>query len=155
MNNIEADRLVWLDADSIVKNPFHPQLIEVMCSNHVLSVHFGVKHLVNDNEYFSCETGFFILNKKHVQFQRFKEVYTDIYHNDKHQDLRRFYDGEVYGKTVKILESEGAKMLDLNTDQKHKTPIPRSLIAPYLTHNKAGIKDKLTNEILEEMYNIK
>lgn len=155
MNNLDADRIVWLDADSIIKNPFHPQFIEILCNNHILSVHFGVNHVVNDKSYFSCETGFFILNKRHVQFERFKEVYSDIYHNDKHSDLRRFYDGEVYGKTVSILESEGAKMIDLNPGQKHKSPIPRSLLAPYVTHNKAGIKDELTNEILEEKYGLK
>ena len=155
MNTISADRIVWLDADTIIKAPFHPHLIEILCPSNVLSVHLGVHHAVGDKKYFSCETGFFILNKTHPMFKRFKSVYADIYFNDKKDDLRRFYDGEVYGKTVEILQAEGAEMLDLNPEQRHKTPIPRSLLAPYISHNKAGIKDDLTNEILEEIYSLK
>jgi hypothetical protein len=151
MNNIDCDRLVWLDADSVLTLPIHQQLINFMCPNDTLSSHFKVRHYENNQIYTSCETGFFILNKKHKNFQDFKNIYTDIYINDDYKNLRRFYDGEVYGETVLRLEANGVKMQDLNPGS-HKTPISRSLLAPYFLHLKAGLKDNYTNEILEEKF---
>lgn len=146
LENIECDRILWMDADTELKDKLHLQLLDLVTADDILSTHFGVKHLKDDKEYFSCETGFFILNKKHRLFSNFLETYKDIYINDDYKNLRRFYDGEVYGETVLRLENKGAKMLDLNPKQLHKTPIPRSILAPYITHYKAGLKDLKEHE---------
>ena len=70
------------------------------------------------------------------------------YNEDLGYSLRRFYDGEVYGTVVAEMEQQGAKLLDLNRDHSIKTPMPRSVIAPYITHFKAGRKDSVTNDEL-------
>ena len=140
-NLTEYDRLMWVDADTIIKAPIHQQLLDLIAPDDVLSSHFSVWHEKNDKIYHSCETGFFILNTRHSGFEEFRRTYTDIYYNDKSEDLRRFYDGEVYGKTVELMEAKGHKMMNLNPG-KHKTPISRSLMNPYITHYKAGLKDK-------------
>ena len=151
MNNIDCDRLIWLDADSVVKMPLHGQLVNFMCPDDVLSSHFKVAHVEKGVRYESCETGFFILNKNHPNFNEFKNTYTEIYHKDQNKNIRRFYDGEVYGETVRRLEENGVKMVNLNPGP-HKTPIPRSLLGPYFQHFKAGLKDNISNDILEERY---
>jgi hypothetical protein len=149
MENIECDRLIWADGDSQAISEINMQLLDLISPDNVLSTHFGVKHKVKDQSYFSCETGFFILNKTHQMFEKFKETYKSIYINDDYKNLRRFYDGEVYGETVLRLEAEGAEYLELNPAQKHKTPIPRSLLSPYITHYKAGLKDVIDFSTLE------
>lgn len=143
MENIDADRIIWLDADTQLTKDIHPQLLEFISSDDVLSTHFGVTHERDDRKYFSCETGFFILNKTHRKFNEFKNTYKQIYCNDDYTSLRRFYDGEVYGETVQRLANKGAKMLELNPGLIHKTPIPRSILDPYITHFKAGVKDNI------------
>lgn len=150
---IACDRLIWIDADTIMKASIPLQLLYLISPNDTLSTHFSVWHDVEGKTYHSCETGFFILNKNHPAFQEFVDTYEDIYINDKHQDLRRFYDGEVYGKTVRILEAKGNKMLDLNL-HKINTPIPKSVLAPYINHMKAGAKDTMTNDIIEQKYKV-
>lgn len=155
MNNIECDRIIWFDADIIVDNKIPLQLLELISPNNVLSTHYGVSHdwPSDDNptrKSFSCETGFFILNKQHKKFNDFKEIYTKIYINDLHSNIRRFYDGEVYGETVRLLEKSGAKMLDLNPGNIHKTPIPRSIMSPYISHHKAGLKDTIDYASIEK-----
>lgn len=149
MNNIECDRLIWLDADSIITLPIHNELIRFISPSDTLSSHFKVQHVKDDKVYTSCETGFFILNKTHPNFKDFRNTYTEIYIKDQHQNLRRFYDGEVYGETVLRLEAKGIKMVNLNPGP-HKTPISRSVIAPYFQHFKAGLKDRINNETLSE-----
>lgn len=150
---IDCDRLIWIDADTIIKTDIPDQLLNLIAPEDVLSTHFSVWHDVDRKIFHSCETGFFILNKKHPAFQEFVDTYRDIYVNDKYHDLRRFYDGEVYGKTVELLEAKGNKMLNLNL-HKLKTPIPKSVLAPYIDHMKAGAKDGVDNEILEKRFKL-
>ena len=151
MDRFKCDRLVWVDADCIFVNNMPRMLLELISPDDVLSTHFSVWHQKNDKEYHSCETGFFILNKNHSGYREFCDLYADIYYNDrdKELDLRRFYDGEVYGKCVEIMEAKGHKMLNLNP-AKHKTPISRSVIAPYIEHYKAGLKDKVDFATLQD-----
>jgi len=141
MQNIDCERLIWLDADTIIKAQMPTQLFDLITPDDVLSTHFSVWHTKDEIEYHSCETGFFILNTKHAGYKDFYNTYRDIYYNDKTQGLRRFYDGEVYGKTVELMEEKGHKMLNLNP-ARHKTPMSRSVISPYITHYKAGLKDR-------------
>lgn len=140
MQNLECEKLIWLDADTVIQTVMPRQLLDLITPSDVLSTHFSVWHTSENIEYHSCETGFFILNKTHPGFDDFCNTYKDIYYNDKTQDLRRFYDGEVYGKTVELMQDQGHKMLNLNPGR-HKTPISRSVLSPYITHFKAGLKD--------------
>lgn len=142
MEIVDCERLIWLDADTVIRAEMPRQLLELISPDDVLSTHFSVWHHKDGVEYYSCETGFFILNKNHKGFDDFHKTYKDIYHNDKTDGLRRFYDGEIYGKTVELMEAKGYKMLNLNPGR-HKTPISRSVIAPYITHFKAGLKDSV------------
>lgn len=156
MHNIECDRLIWLDADTIVTRDVLLQFLEIISPDDVLSTHYGVVHpwpsdTNEDRTAFSCETGFFILNKRHESFNKFREIYTDMYVNDRVDNIRRFYDGEVYGETVRLLSQDGVKMLDLNPGNVHKTPIPRSILAPYISHNKAGLKDTINYTEIEKL----
>jgi hypothetical protein len=142
MQHLDCNNLIWMDADMIIKKPIDVDFLNKLMPKDHLGLHFGVTHKKNDKEYFSCETGFFILNKTHKLFNDFKDVYTNIYNNDNTTDLRRFYDGEIYGKTVLELKKKGAKFIDLNEGKKYKTPIPHSIMKDYFAHRKAGLKDK-------------
>lgn len=153
MENFECDRLMWLDADLIIRQPIPLQLLELISPDDILSTHFSVWHTKDSVEYHSCETGFFILNKQHPGFEEFKNTYKTIYTQDKTEDLRRFYDGEVYGKTVELMEAKGYKMMNLNSGR-HKTPISRSIMKPYITHFKAGLKDRFDNNTLESKFDL-
>ena len=141
MNNINCDRLVWLDADTRIKDSFAKEILEQVTLENILSSHFSVWHEKNGVRYHSCETGFFVLNKRHKGFKDFCNTYQDIYVNNKTEGLRRFYDGEVYGKTVELMEEKGYDMLNLNTGN-HKTPMPRSIVKDIIEHHKAGLKDR-------------
>jgi hypothetical protein len=50
------------------------------------------------------------------------------------------------------MEAKGYKMMNLNQG-KHKTPISRSLIAPYMSHFKAGLKDRVDFSNYEDQEN--
>jgi len=153
MKNLDCERLIWFDADTIIQQEIPVHLLELIAPKNVLSTHFSVWHQKDERDWHSCETGFFILNKTHPAFNEFYEIYKDIYMNDKTSDLRRFYDGEVYGRTVELMEQNGHDMMNLNTGR-HRTPIPRSVLAPYLNHYKAGVKDRMDNNSLTAHFDL-
>ena len=153
MQNIDCDRLLWLDADTVIQNSIPMQLLEWISPNNVLSSHFSVWHSQDNRLWHSCETGFFVINKRHPGFSEFYTTYRNIYVNDETANLRRFYDGEVYGRTVDVMEDRGYAMQNLNPG-KHKTPIGKSVLAPYITHFKAGVKDRVNNSDLEMQYGL-
>lgn len=155
MDNIQAERIIWIDADVILTDEINTQLLDLISPDDALSTHFSVWHEKDDVTYHSCETGFFMLNTTHPGYKDFCDTYKDIYFNDNIDGLRRFYDGEVYGKTVELMAKKGYKMINLNPG-KHKTPISRSVIAPYLTHYKASLKEttdfkKLESDMKDEI----
>jgi len=153
MKNLDCERLIWFDADTIIQQEIPVHLLELIAPENVLSTHFSVWHQKDERDWHSCETGFFILNKTHPAFNEFYETYKDIYISDKTSDLRRFYDGEVYGRTVELMEQNGNDMMNLNTGR-HRTPIPRSVLAPYLNHYKAGVKDRMDNDSLTAQFDL-
>jgi hypothetical protein len=151
MNNIDCDRLIWLDADVVTTMSVNPQLLDMISPARVLSTHYGVNHewpsdADPDRISFSCETGFLILNKTHDMFSAFANRYLEYYNKELGKDLRRFYDGEVYGAVVAEMIKAGVEVMELNPGQRHKTPIPRSVMAPYIMHYKAGAKDPFDSE---------
>lgn len=144
---LDYDKIIWIDADSFFKQPIELSTLEEISPDNVVSTHFSVWHNKNNKAYHSCETGFFILNKKHKDFKKFIDTYKNIYTEYKTEGLRRFYDGEVYGKTVEILENNN--MLNLNTGM-HKTPIPRSILQPYIAHLKSSLKDRVNKDLVKK-----
>lgn len=154
MNYLKADRIIWLDADTIFKKGFDKKIIKSLCPADSLSTHLSVWHTRDDIRYHSCETGFFVLNKKHSGFTDFKHEYENIYYNDKIEGLRRYYDGDVYGKVVNTMEDKGHSMTQLNKTTK-KSPVPYSILEPYMSHYKSkGSKSKIDNNILKDRYKL-
>lgn len=139
MENINCDVLIWLDADTIIKQKI--DILDDILLENQLSAHFSVWHEKNGIKYHSCETGFFMLNKKHKGFNDFCKTYKDIYTKDKTKGLRRFYDGEIYGKTIELMMSKGYEVNNLNPGS-HKTPMSRSILKEYIAHLKAGLKKR-------------
>lgn len=158
MRNIDVDRLIWMDADVVSTYSVNEQLLDMIAPDGTLSTHYGVVHpwpsdTNPDRTSFSCETGFFILNRRHAKFHAFVNRYLEYYNQDLGYNLRRFYDGEVYGAVVQEF-SRSARMLELNPGYRHKTPIPRSIMAPYIMHYKAGAKEPFTSAELMNRHNI-
>lgn len=145
MNHIECKYLIWLDADTIIQKSFDKELLKQITNKKNLSTHLSVYHEHNNKIYHSCETGFFCLNKTHPKFTDFKKIYTQIYTTDDTNNLRRFYDGEVYGETVNRLDQK--YMNNLNPSEKYKTPIKHSILNDYILHYKGkSTKNKTFND---------
>lgn len=146
MENIDTDILIWLDADTATKENVTYDFFEDIIPNFYLSAHLGVwhhivKHDFSSPQQYSCETGFFALNKNHKEYKNFYNLYKGRYTKRQFNDLRRPYDGDVYGAVVKQLEKQGKEdyLHDMNPE-KHKTPFPRCILKDKLYHFKHRAK---------------
>lgn len=145
MDNVKCKKLIWIDADCFVNKTIPLDLLQDLSPRKILSSHFNVWHTKNGVRYRSCETGFFILNKGHKQFTKFADKYKHIYYNDITDNLRRFYDGDVYGEVLNQLPDSIQK--DLNPRSDVKSPISRSILKEYLCHYKSkGLKSRVFDQ---------
>ena len=75
---------------------------------------------------------------KHPEFKNFAARYREYY--DKHikENLRRFYDGDVFGAVVEEFRSK-AEFYDMcrELSKGYKTPLKHTWLGPYIHHYKA------------------
>lgn len=143
MENIDAEKLIWIDADCQFESPIHTRALEQLLNPEYAAGCFGVWHKREEEEFYSCETGVFVLNKVHQDFTKFRDLYKDIYVNDRTENLRRFYDGEVFGAVVKELTEQGVMIQDFSSlsKKRFKTPIKHSFLNDFIKHYKGkGLK---------------
>ena len=133
-----AHRMIWIDADVITHAPIPLPFLEQQCPDHVLISYMGVNHDHQGQRYHSAESGIFVVNLRHALFDDFARAYEQRYDQQQHEDLRRFYDGEVLGAVCRQFQSTGA-VLDVcaKLGKDYKTPIRHTAWGQYLHHHKS------------------
>lgn len=138
MNNTDADRIIWVDADVITEKPLPISVLEKLCKKDQLATYMQVYHEVDDKTFVSAETGFFILNTRHEYFPKFRDRYTEYYNKHLKENLRRFYDGEVFGAVISELETEcSVNNLCKDFEKKYKSPLKHTPLGEYIIHHKS------------------
>ena len=91
--------------------------------------------LIEKLQYFP-ETGIFVLNTQHPKFTAFAQRYRLYYDEHLTNNIRRFYDGEVFGAVANEFKPY---VRDLCADfvKKYKTPLRHTILGPYLNHYKS------------------
>ena len=143
LENISSDRIMWLDADVITTKKLPLDIIESLCPNDTLLAYMRVwhhidKHDINSQKVPSAESGVFVVNTKHPEFENFRKRYRQYYDERITDGLRRFYDGEVLGAVAKEFETR-CKIIDLcaGLKKEYKSPLRHLLIGQFLIHYKA------------------
>lgn len=140
MYNLDADWIIWLDADVITVKSFPIEFLENLLPPTVLSTQMGVTYTSRKDgttgNWYVPETGFFAVNKNHELFFKFREKYKNRYVNFDFTGLRREYDNDVYGSALKEL-SAPTNDLCAHFEKSYKTPLKHTILGPYLHHWKA------------------
>jgi lipopolysaccharide biosynthesis glycosyltransferase len=141
--NVTTDRLVWLDADTVTTGMIPMLFLESLCPDDTLATFMGVWHNMDRDDpsselKFSGETGVFVVNTQHPGFGEFAKRYTEYYNQRLHHNLRRFYDGEVFGAVVQELKNQ-YKFRDLSAELKkaYNSPLKHTELGKYLIHYKS------------------
>lgn len=144
MEHSTADRIIWLDADVLTTADIGRPTLENLCPDNTLATYMQVYHEKEDRVWVSAETGVFVINTQHQEFQSFSRRYRQYYDEHITENLRRFYDGEVFGAVANEFKFY---VRDLCADfkKRYKTPLRHTILGPYLNHYKSkGNKDNFS-----------
>jgi lipopolysaccharide biosynthesis glycosyltransferase len=144
MEHSTADRIIWLDADVLTTADIRMNFLQSLCPDNTLATYMQVYHEKEGQVWISAETGIFVLNTQHPEFKAFAQRYKQYYDEHLTENIRRFYDGEVFGAVANEFKPH---VRDLCYDfvKKYKTPLRHTILGPYLNHYKSkGNKENFT-----------
>jgi hypothetical protein len=99
---IESGKLLWLDADVITLDYITEEWLDSLMSDLEFSCHLGVPQ----SDYYSVETGFFIINLGHKYKNSFLEKYQNIYYNRDFSNMKKPFDGDVFGRIITEMSTD-------------------------------------------------
>ena len=140
MYHSKADWILWLDADVVTMKDVPAFLINDCLRDEDFSMYMGVTYTTdksgNPGSWLVPETGVFAVNTRHPKFAEFRSEYLRRYVERDHADLRRFYDNDVFGAAIQLVD---ASVYDLceGFAKPYKTPLPHTVLGEFLIHYKA------------------
>lgn len=155
MENSTADRIIWIDADVVTTQKIDMGFINGLCPDDTLAAFMGVQHHRERGNptselLFSAETGFFVLNTRHADFKKFAARYREYYDSHIHDNLRRFYDGDVFGAIIKEMSKTKVNDMAANIKKAAKTPLKHTELGNYIHHFKSkGSKDQFNSNTIQ------
>jgi hypothetical protein len=142
MHHSPAEWILWLDADVITVQPLPIQLLQRVMQSGDLAMYMGVTYYTDKSgtiagNWLVPETGVFAVNTQHEDFAAFRAEYCRRYHERDQNDLRRYYDNDVFGAA--LLAVPDASIFDLcaNFKKSYKTPLRHTILGDHLIHYKA------------------
>ena len=131
-------KLIWLDADVITQNYITQDWLDSLLHPTEFSCHLGVPQ----DQYYSVETGFFIINLENKFKNEFLKIYKEIYYNRDFSNMKKPFDGDTFGRIITEMRSmPGFRFNDLSPTLDKLSPF-NNAFKNKMKHYKA--KRKLT-----------
>jgi hypothetical protein len=146
--NSNSDYIVWIDADVISTKHLTNDIITEFCKSNILASYMGVTYNEEGVIYNAAETGIFSVNRNHPMFSKFAARYREYYDKRIKNNIRRFYDGDVFGAVAHEFKSITSLYNICESSKKnYKTPLKHTFLGPYVHHYKAKhSKDAYANQ---------
>ena len=129
-------RLIWIDADVITLDYIFEEWLDSLISTKDFSCHLGVPQ----DQYYSVETGFFIINLNNQYKDLFLEKYKNIYYNRDFSNMKKPFDGDVFGRIITEMRPiDNFKFNDLSPSLDSFSPFNR-IFKGKMKHYKAKKK---------------
>lgn len=132
--NIDADVMIWLDADTITFAKVTQELLESL-----LPIDHYVSYLGRPGKYTEC--GFMAYDLRNPNNIEFMKSWEEFYITDKIFSLGEWHDCEVFDKVRERMEQEGKiKNHNLNVNKVSAHPFVNSILGTFMDHLKGGRK---------------
>ena len=139
MKNLDNNNgyLIWVDADVITEDYITQEYLDSLLPGDCFSCHIGVPQ----GQYYSVETGFFIINKSNKFKYEFLDKYKYIYYNRDFSDMHKPFDGDAFGKVIRDLKTNKQfTYKELNSEKMSKSPF-NHIFKNKMKHYKAKRKN--------------
>lgn len=141
MDHSTSRWIIWLDADVITQQHVSWDTWRNILDKDYLAAYLGVYYTTdkqgNPGNWLVPETGVFAVNQQHQDYEQFRREYQRRYYQRDYQDLRRFYDNDVFGAAIKSVPHAQVNDLCNGFLKPYKTPLKHTILGPYLVHYKA------------------
>lgn len=139
-------KLIWLDADVITVNQITKDYLDSLLPNDCFSCHLGVPQL----DYYSVETGFFIIDLSNQSRAEFLERYSNVYYNRDFSKMKKPFDGDTFGRVItEMRENPDFKFKELNSNYETKASPFNKVFKGLMRHYKARRKDEKRDEFVK------
>jgi|TARA_B110000977_G_scaffold34081_1_gene45420 hypothetical protein len=139
MKNLDNNNgyLIWVDADVITEDYITQEYLDSLIPSDCFSCHIGVPQ----GQYYSVETGFFIIDKSNKFKDEFLDKYKYIYYNRDFSDMHKPFDGDAFGKVIRDLKTNNQfTYKELNSEKMSKSPF-NHIFKNKMKHYKAKRKN--------------
>lgn len=139
MKNLDDNNgyLIWVDADVITEDYITQEYLDSLIPSDCFSCHIGVPQ----GQYYSVETGFFIIDKSNKFKDQFLDKYKYIYYNRDFSDMHKPFDGDAFGKVIRDLKTNKQfTYKELNSEKMSKSPF-NHIFKNKMKHYKAKRKN--------------
>jgi len=149
---LDADIIIYLDADSVTYRPITREWILEQLPNNELCAYMGVtmskgKWAGTNKE--NAETAIFWFNNSHEYAKDFVEHYTNIYESREIDDRERFpkpHDTWAWTECVLKAKELGHSVVDFHPERKAHSPLKETKLGRYFRHFKAARKNDPNKE---------
>lgn len=154
--NIDADYIIWFDADILFKKNFTESVFEKTLDSSKLVGLFDQKYqsakLKSDEKIWpSAESGYVIVNTRHSSFKDFVAEYRRLYEVDrKPPEIYRWWDNQILMLAANKFYSEVNDLSETRYKDKTQTPLNHSPLATYFSHFKGKSKKRLEEDTMTE-----
>lgn len=167
MKNTTADRIVWVDADLLFFKEMPIEKINSLLPSDKLIAFFDQFYSNFPNytrdQYedkltrtiYGAESGFVIINPKHENYSAYILNYENLFKADTmHELMTIWYDTEVLVLSAREFLKDVVDLSQLRTTNKTQTPLNRTWMAEYFSHQKAKSKSQYSKDELRKMCNL-
>lgn len=140
MKHLQGDsgKLIWLDADVITEAHVTEHWLNQLMRPEHFSAHLGVPQ----SQYYSVETGFFIINLENKFKNNFLNEYRRIYYEKDFANVKKPFDGDIFGKVITFLKNKpGFDFKELNAKYETSLSPFNYVFRPKMKHYKASRKE--------------
>jgi hypothetical protein len=167
LENVKTDYLVWLDADLLFHKPFQYENFIKILSDEKLIGYFDVFYQeipnyksaeyldIKSRKHMAAESGFVIINCKHKNFVEYARNYRKLFESlTKPEVCVHWYDGEVVAESARNFLDQVQDLSLLRTTNKTQTPLNKTWLSEFFTHQKGKSKDHYSIEDLKKFTNL-
>tara|TARA_E500000178_G_scaffold50112_2_gene45531 strand:- start:4500 stop:5348 length:849 start_codon:yes stop_codon:yes gene_type:complete len=156
--NIDADTIIYLDADSVTYRDITQEWLEQQCPIDNIAAYMGVT--MNKGKYAGsniqhADTGIYWFNTKHNYAETFVNRYEDIYLSRSVNDRNRFpkpNDAYVFADCVIDAINNGVSVVDFHPQRTAHSPLKETVLGKYFRHFKgARKKDPKMDKYIEKI----
>jgi hypothetical protein len=167
LENVKTDYLIWLDADLLFHKSFSYENLKKILPEEKLIGYFDVFYQefpnytpfeylnIKNRKHMAAESGFVIINCKHKNFSEYTKNYRTLFESDSTPDVCvHWYDGEVVAESARFFLDQVQDLSLLRTTNKTQTPLNKTWMSEFFTHQKGKSKDHYSIADLKKFTNL-